>query len=307
MATSMREEIEVGDLAVRFLVEGGQSGGSLAVFEFDVPVGANVVPHSHDGYEETIYGLAGVLTWTVEGTPVDVGPDEALCILRGAVHHFENTGDVDATALAIVTPGILGPDYFRAVAAVRDAAAGSPPDTAVGGRLGLGAMSEVIAGVDTSCATVPISGGEVILRSEKREISILVACDDLTITRARYAAGEPVTGPHIHHEHTDAFYVLEGDLTFEIGHERETVTISAGGFVAVPPGVAHSFRTVGDRPARWLTIHAHDGGFAAFMRGVRDGVQVKWDISPPPAGGGLSASEAIVSRGGGRTAARRRR
>ena len=42
MATSMREEIKVGELAVRFLVEGEQSGGSVAVFEFDVPAGAKV-------------------------------------------------------------------------------------------------------------------------------------------------------------------------------------------------------------------------------------------------------------------------
>ena len=92
MATSTREEIKVGELAIRFLVEGEESGGSVAVFEFDVPAGAKVAAaHSHDGYEETIYGLEGVLTWTIEGTPIDVGPGEALCIPRGAVHHFDNT------------------------------------------------------------------------------------------------------------------------------------------------------------------------------------------------------------------------
>src|SRR5207248_7238120 len=111
MPTIAREQIQVGDVAVRFLVEGDQSAGSVAVFEFDVPAGAKVAAgHSHDGYEETIYGLEGVLTWMVEGTPVDVGPGEALFIPRGSVHHFDNTGDVDAKALAIVTPGILGPD-----------------------------------------------------------------------------------------------------------------------------------------------------------------------------------------------------
>ena len=131
MATMTSEEIRVGDLAIRFLVEGEESGGSVAVFEFDVPAGAKVaVGHSHDGYEETIYGLEGALTWTIEGVLVDVGPGEALCIPRGAVHQFDNTGDVDAKALAVVTPGILGPDYFREVAAILDAAAGGPPDFA---------------------------------------------------------------------------------------------------------------------------------------------------------------------------------
>ena len=58
------------------------------------------------------------MTLTIEGVPTDVGPGEALCIRRGVVHHFDNTHDVDAKALAVVTPGILGPDYFREVAAV---------------------------------------------------------------------------------------------------------------------------------------------------------------------------------------------
>jgi quercetin dioxygenase-like cupin family protein len=131
MSTSTREEITIGQLAIRFLIEGEESGGTVAIFEFDVPVGAKVpVAHSHDGYEETIYGLGGVMTLTIEGVPTDLGPGEVLCIRRGVVHHFDNTHDVDAKALAVVTPGILGPDYFREVAAVFEAAAGGPPDLA---------------------------------------------------------------------------------------------------------------------------------------------------------------------------------
>jgi quercetin dioxygenase-like cupin family protein len=133
----IQEEIKVGSVAVRFLVEGEQSAGSVALFEFDVPAGARVPSaHSHDGYEETIYGLEGVLTWTIEGIQVDVGPGETVVIPRGAVHRFENTGHLDAKALGIVTPGILGAAYFREVAAVLDAAAGGPPD--------LGAVGDVM-------------------------------------------------------------------------------------------------------------------------------------------------------------------
>ena len=131
MTTTMNEEIRIGQLAIRFLLEGEQSGGSVAVFEFDVPAGANVpVAHSHDGYEETVYGLEGVLTWTIDGTVQEVGPGEVLCIRRGAVHQFHNNGEVDATVLALVTPGILGPEYFRQVADVIESAAGGPPDLA---------------------------------------------------------------------------------------------------------------------------------------------------------------------------------
>ena len=145
MATITREEIKVGQLEIRFLVEGEESGGSVAVFEFDVPAGAKVAAgHSHDGYEETIYGLEGVLTWTVEGAQLDVGPGDALCIPRGAVHQFDNMHDVDAKALAVVTPGILGPGYFREVAAILDAAAGGPPD--------FDALAEVMRRHGLTCA-----------------------------------------------------------------------------------------------------------------------------------------------------------
>jgi len=131
---AMRDEINVGQLRIRFLVEAEESAGSVAIFEFDVPAGAKVpIPHSHDAYEETIYGLEGTLAWTIDGTRIELGAGEAVCIPRGAVHHFDNIGDVDAKALAIVTPGILGPDYFREVSSILDAAAGGPPDFAAVG------------------------------------------------------------------------------------------------------------------------------------------------------------------------------
>lgn len=131
MSMTVHDEIVVGQVVIRFLLEGAASGGSLAAFEFDVPAGAKVpIPHTHDAYDETVYGLEGTLTWTVAGTPTEVGPGELLHIPRGVVHHFDNAGTVAARALAIVTPGILGPGYFHEAAAVLAAAAGGPPDLA---------------------------------------------------------------------------------------------------------------------------------------------------------------------------------
>ena len=125
------EEIRIGGIAVRFRLEGEASGGSVAVFEFDVAAGARVPgAHSHDGFEETIYGLEGVLSWTLDGQRSDVGPGEVLCIPRGVVHRFDNDHGLDAKMLAIITPGILGPEYFREMAAVLEGAAVGPPDPA---------------------------------------------------------------------------------------------------------------------------------------------------------------------------------
>ena len=143
---------------------------------------------------------------------------------------------------------------------------------------------------------VSAGGGELLIDSPARQGSIVIARDDLTITHARYAAGEDVAGRHIHHQHTDAFYILEGEVIFEIGPEAEPITVSAGGLVAAPPGLAHAFRVAESGPARWLTIHAPDGGFAAFMRGLRDGTRVEWDIAPVPADGGRPADQVVISR-----------
>jgi len=125
------EHIRIGQLEIRFLLEGTATSGSLAMFEFDVPANARVpIAHSHDAYEETIYGLKGTLTWTVDRQVHDVGRGELLCIPRGAVHRFDNTSGADATMLAVVTPGVLSPDYFRELAALVNAAAGGPPNLA---------------------------------------------------------------------------------------------------------------------------------------------------------------------------------
>jgi len=126
------EIIGGGPLLVRFLLTGDHSTGSVAAFELMVRGGQRLQApaHSHDHYEETIYGIDGVLTWTVNGTPIEVGAGQALCIPRGAVHRFDNLGARDAKALCVITPAAIGPQYFRDVFAVAAAAAGGPPDVA---------------------------------------------------------------------------------------------------------------------------------------------------------------------------------
>jgi quercetin dioxygenase-like cupin family protein len=126
------ETIRLGPLVIRFLVAGDDSRGSASVFECTVPAGEKLraPAHSHDAYEETVYGLEGVLTWTMDGRPIEVAPGQALCIPRGAVHRFDNLGREDATALIIASPALIGPAYFREVAAAMAAGAGGPPDQA---------------------------------------------------------------------------------------------------------------------------------------------------------------------------------
>src|SRR4029077_3945604 len=104
------EIIRIGQTTVRFLLEGSDTQNQVAMFEFCVPVGAKVpIPHSHEHYDETVYGVEGVVTFTVNSIPHNIGPGESLFIPRGAVHGFNNLGQKDVKALGVVTPALIGP------------------------------------------------------------------------------------------------------------------------------------------------------------------------------------------------------
>ncbi|HSU52531.1 MAG TPA: cupin domain-containing protein [Candidatus Dormibacteraeota bacterium] len=121
------ETIQVGTIGIRFLLEGADTSGALAMFEFTVPVAARMpLPHFHKHYDETIYGVEGVVTFTVEGKTVDIAPGESCFIPRGAVHGFNNLQKTAAKSLAVITPGVLGAEFFNEAAAVLNA--GGPPD-----------------------------------------------------------------------------------------------------------------------------------------------------------------------------------
>jgi quercetin dioxygenase-like cupin family protein len=136
--------------------------------------------------------------------------------------------------------------------------------------------------------------GETITDRELRDVELLAVREDITITRSRYGPGERGPDPHVHREHTDAFIVLDGELTFALGPEREPRRVPAGGFVAVPPNLVHSFWNEGGADARFLNLHAPDAGFAAYMRASRDGHEASFDSFDPPPDGGLPAANAIV-------------
>ncbi|HWS92256.1 MAG TPA: cupin domain-containing protein [Mycobacterium sp.] len=123
--------ITIGGIIVDFIMEAAESDGVATVFECIVAAGDQVPPpHSHDAFDETIYGLEGVFKFVIGGEARFLGPGESLCIRRGQVHEFVNTGPADAKFLSVATPGVFGPEYFREYRDVLYAAAGGPPDAA---------------------------------------------------------------------------------------------------------------------------------------------------------------------------------
>jgi mannose-6-phosphate isomerase-like protein (cupin superfamily) len=127
-----------------------------------------------------------------------------------------------------------------------------------------------------------------LLRGRNRTFLIRVARPELSLIE--YAAGADYAGasPHYHERHTDAFYVLEGELEFTIG--RETILGPAGTAVVAPPGVVHAFTNASGGRVRFLNVHAPDAGFADYIRAATRGERATFDSvdvdGPREPGGG---------------------
>jgi quercetin dioxygenase-like cupin family protein len=119
--------ITIGELEIRYLMDGTVNGAGSGMFELTVPPGAHVPPpHSHADNEEIIYCLEGTLRCSVDGEVRDLKPGEQSYTPRGAVHGFSNPHDRTARVLVVLTPDI-GAQYFRDVADVAGAPGGPNP------------------------------------------------------------------------------------------------------------------------------------------------------------------------------------
>ena len=117
---NVNSPIRVGNLTIRYLVDGTQSGG-MGLFELEVPPGSNVPPpHSHTHNEECVYVLEGTLRYSVDGVTRDLHPGDWMRTPKGSVHGFSNPHDQNTRALIFLTPDV-GAQYFRDVANVLNA------------------------------------------------------------------------------------------------------------------------------------------------------------------------------------------
>lgn len=119
--------ITIGQLKVRYLMDGTVNGAASGMFELTVPPGARVPPaHSHSDNEEILYCLEGTLRTSVADEVRDLEVGEWRYTPRGAVHSFSNPHDRAVRALIILTPDI-GAQYFREVAEVVGVPGGPNP------------------------------------------------------------------------------------------------------------------------------------------------------------------------------------
>jgi len=138
--------------------------------------------------------------------------------------------------------------------------------------------------------------GETIFDRPERTIRILADRDELALTWFRYAPGQEGPEPHVHRRHTDAFYVLQGELELGLGPEVTCMTGAAGTLAAAPPNVVHTFRNASSATVVFLNIHAPNMGFTEMLRAARDGRDEEaeeFDQFEPPADGGRPLSDAL--------------
>ena len=146
-----------------------------------------------------------------------------------------------------------------------------------------------------SATIVRPGAGEVIYEHEIGGIKLLAGGPYVVVSEIRLGPGNDGPPPHIHHTHSDGFYVLEGDLTLRLGADERP--LAAGGFVAIPPGVVHTVRNTSDSDVRLLNVHAPGAGFDEYLRAGRDGDQAareRFDQDEPPADGGRPEADASL-------------
>lgn len=88
-------------------------------------------------------------------------------------------------------------------------------------------------------------------------------------TDGRYAVMEAIVPPgggpppHIHSREEEGFYILEGEITFQLGEER--FVAEAGTFANMPVGSLHSFKNESGKPAKMLISVAPAGLEKMFL------------------------------------------
>jgi len=140
---------------------------------------------------------------------------------------------------------------------------------------------------------VEIAEGEVILRTPKLDVTLLVDVEQLAAVEARAAPGWGRTPAHVHVRHGEALYVFEGELALEL--EDGVHRIGPETWAFVPRGVVHAVEVTGDAPARFLTLHTPGSGYGDFVRGEVAGFDQR------PAADAVSADPGlvVVRRAGG--------
>jgi quercetin dioxygenase-like cupin family protein len=240
----------------RVLLRGEDSGGAIALVEVSVPPRWEGPPLHHHVFDEGFHVLEGELTFQL-GDDLRTGTPGTFAFARGgAVHTLANLGDAPARYLLVITPaGFEG--YFD-----RSAAAGPVPETIV-----VGTPIDPSAGARAEPLPAPGAGINVLVRG---------ADSDGRVGLMDNRVG-PDAGPPLHfHDFDEAFYVVDGELTFQLGDERGVR--GPGELAFARRGVQHTFANLSGADGRTLIICTPAGFERYFQRMAARAA----GVDPPP-------------------------
>jgi mannose-6-phosphate isomerase-like protein (cupin superfamily) len=272
--------VALGDESLELLSEHPSLGVSAARFAS----GADPTPpHVHAAHTEAFLVLEGSLRVLADGGEGVAGADTVVVVPPGVAHTFRVDGGVRFLDLHAPASG-YGP-FVRARSAAPDEEARTHARTAFD--------QQPAAAGNSGTAAIPIVrmggvDGERITDRPGRRVTLLADTEHLTLTEFDYGPGQRGASPHVHHDHVDAFLVVEGEL--ELTFESGPLHAAAGTFVLIPPDVVHSFDNTSDAHARFFNVHAPSCGFGDYLRG-RNPV---FDQHEPPPDGGLDPARVVV-------------
>jgi quercetin dioxygenase-like cupin family protein len=194
-----------------------------------------VAPHVHREHADAFYVLEGEMDFHLAGATVRASAGWFVLSPAGVVHGF---GPGTARMLNFHAPGapyVGRGDTF------------DPPESG-----------------ETGEALVRHPGEGERLVGDNRVAYILASLPSLTLSVFELQPGFRGPEPHQHDDHVDSFYVLDGEIDFQVG--AETTRAGPGWFAAIPPGITHTFVNPGPSGARLLNMHSPDAGFADFLR-----------------------------------------
>jgi mannose-6-phosphate isomerase-like protein (cupin superfamily) len=224
----------------------------ISVNEVDVgPDFEGPGPHFHREHVDAFFVLEGTLEFINGSEKLLAEAGTVVAVPPRIVHGFTNAGPGRARYLNIHAPDSAFIDYLRH--AVRGES--HPWDSED--------VDEPSGRADA--IVVPPGAGERLERAEWLVNTIEAETDQLSMFILEFDERWEGVDPHHHDDHVDSFYILEGEVDFQLG--EDTVRVGPGFSVAAPIGVTHGFRPIG--PARMLNLHAPDAGFAGRARGRR--------------------------------------
>jgi quercetin dioxygenase-like cupin family protein len=253
--------------------------------------------HVHARHAEALFVLEGELMLRLEDRVHRVGPGTWAFVPPEVVHSFEVTGGVGSTE-----PPESGGAGFAGAGAGSDEPARfvafHAPCSGFGDYVRAGVPFDQqpppeYASGDPGLAVVRRAGGsegEKITDRPERRATVLIDADELVVSEFFYGPGERGAKPHVHHDHADAFLVLDGELGLTVGDGR--INVPSRSLALLPPDVVHGFDNDGAESMLVYNFHLPASGFADYLRGRNPG----FDQHDPPADGGADPASAVLVR-----------